>query len=84
MKIFEKKIMSDQNHELSKVSTESLLNRRDVVFALPASDAEKKSQAASEFANNVKKTLQTNINRIDLLTDAKIGDIKGLMKTMTD
>ena len=76
--------MSDQNHELSKVSTESLSNRRDVVFALPASDAEKKSQAANEFASNVKKTLQTNINRIDLLTDAKIGDIKGLMKTMTD
>lgn len=32
----------------------------------------------------MKKTLHVNLNRIDLLTDAKIGDIKGLMKTMTD
>ena len=28
--------------------------------------------------------MQTNVNRIDLLTDAKVGDIKSLMKTMTD
>ena len=35
MKIFEKKIMSDQGHELAKVSTEGLLNRRDVIFAIP-------------------------------------------------
>ena len=32
----------------------------------------------------MKKTLKVNLNRLDLLTDAKIGDIKGLMKTMTD
>ena len=32
----------------------------------------------------MKKTLQTNINRIDLLTDARIGEIKGLMKSMAD
>ena len=30
------------------------------------------------------KALTNNMNRIDLLTDAKIGDIKGLMHTMTD
>ena len=66
------------------MSTQSLLNHRDVVFALPAAEAEKRTGAAAEFAGNLKKTLQTNVNRIDLLTDAKIGDIKSLMKTMTD
>ena len=30
------------------------------------------------------KVLNNNINRIDLLSDARIGDIKGLMKTMTN
>ena len=30
------------------------------------------------------KILQTNIHRIDMLTDTKIGDIKGLMKSLTD
>lgn len=28
--------------------------------------------------------MQTNLDKIDLLTDAKISDIKGLMKSMTD
>ena len=28
--------------------------------------------------------MQNNINRVDLLTDAKIGDIKGLMKEMAE
>ena len=32
----------------------------------------------------MKNTLQSNVNRIDLLSDAKIGDVKNLMKTMTD
>ena len=32
----------------------------------------------------MKKNLQQNINRIDLLTDGKIGDIKGLMKDLAE
>lgn len=30
------------------------------------------------------KALKNNINRVDLLSDARIGDIKDLMKTMTN
>ena len=30
------------------------------------------------------KNVSSNVNRIDLLTDAKIGDIKNLMKCMSD
>ena len=32
----------------------------------------------------MKKKLQQNINRIDLLTDSKIGDIKGLLKDVAE
>ena len=32
----------------------------------------------------MKKKLQSNINRIDLLTDSKIGDVKGLLKSLTE
>ena len=35
-------------------------------------------------AANMKKKLQSNINRIDLLTDSKIGDVKGLLKSLTE
>mmetsp|Transcript_14119 Transcript_14119/g.19229 ORF Transcript_14119/g.19229 Transcript_14119/m.19229 type:complete len:98 (+) Transcript_14119:727-1020(+) len=87
MKIFEKKIMSDRAHEMAKVSTASLLERRDEVFArpMPSSPSDSnKMNLSIEAASNMKMTLQANINRIDLLTDAKIGDIKNLMKTMTD
>lgn len=32
----------------------------------------------------MKKTLENNINRIDLLTDGKIHDMKGLMKDLAE
>ena len=32
----------------------------------------------------MKKSLQSNINRVDLLTDSKIGEVKGLMKELAD
>lgn len=83
MKIFEKKIMSDSNHELTKVNTESLLNHRDQVFAKQMSSTSKADEGI-EFSTKMTKNLMSNVNRIDLLTDTKIGDIKTLMKTMTD
>ena len=86
MKIFEKKIWSDAQHDMAKVSTKSLLNHTDKVFAMPGSDHtdSQKMNASDSAAAAMKKVLSNNINRIDLLTDAKIGDMKGLMKTMTD
>ena len=86
MKIFEKKIWSDAQHDIAKVSTQSLLNRTDKVFAPPSSDHtdSQKMLHSDNAAAAMKKVLGNNINRIDLLTDAKIGDMKGLMKTMTD
>ena len=36
------------------------------------------------MANETQKKIKSNINRVDLLTDAKIGDIKGLMKEMAE
>ena len=35
-------------------------------------------------AAKMKKTLENNINRVDLLTDGKIHDMKGLMKDLAD
>lgn len=86
MKIFEKKIWSDTQHDMAKISTKSLLGHTEKVFAPPSSDHtdSQKLSASDTAAAAMKKLLSNNINRIDLLTDAKIGDMKGLMKTMTD
>ena len=35
-------------------------------------------------AAKMKKTLENNINRVDLLTDGKIHDMKALMKDLAD
>ena len=35
-------------------------------------------------AAKMKKTLENNINRVDLPTDGKIHDMKGLMKDLAD
>lgn len=37
-----------------------------------------------EFTGKIVRDLKQNLNRIDLLTDAKIADIKGLMKVMNE
>lgn len=37
-----------------------------------------------EAAANMKKNLTQNINRIDLLTDAKIGDVKSLLTELAN
>ena len=41
-------------------------------------------KASVEFAESLKTTMGQNLNRIDLLTDAKISDIKGILKAMND
>ena len=86
MKIFEKKFMSEQNSKVAQVSAQTLLHNTAKAFAKLPTNLTDSDQlvAGMESQENVKKTLHVNLNRIDLLTDAKIGDIKGLMKTMTD
>jgi len=57
------------------------MNETDKIFANTDSG---KLNNSVDFADNLKNQMNVNLNRIDLLTDAKIGDIKGLMKSMSD
>ena len=45
---------------------------------------EKDGKATLYQVGTVKKNLTDQINRVDLLTDAKIGEIKGLMKQLAN
>ena len=86
MKIFEKKFMSDRALDSSITATNRLSGNTDKVFSPPDSvDCSKSKISLSiEAAARMKKTLQSNINRIDLLTDSKIGDIKGLLTSLSE
>lgn len=83
IKIFEKKFMTDRAFDASTIDSTNLIGKADKVFAMPGSDSSKMSLSIVAAAN-MKKKLQSNINRIDLLTDSKIGDVKGLLKSLTD
>ena len=67
--IFEKKFMCDEEHELSKVNTQSLLEESDRVFAPRKSKAPMRSDGASlspgkpEMAPMSGKTGSTNLGR---------------------
>ena len=90
MKIFEQKIFNDKQYEDRLASTGDILGKANNLFSgddqkvCPAnSDSSKKSLSVAAAAN-MKKALTSNINRIDLLTDSKIGEVKSLMKELAD
>ena len=84
--------MSDRSYDSRVFGANELVKDASNVFRHPGANkqsvdsGEVKSQNSLSLvaAANMKKNLQQNINRIDLLTDAKIGDIKIIMKDMTD
>ena len=83
IKIFEKKVLSDNLYEQRLTTTNQIKTEVNQVFerekqksGMSINDPSKVSAAA---AAQMKKTLENNINRIDLLTDGKIHDMKALM-----
>ena len=73
------------------VSTGNVLAKANALFAGtdepkagPANSDSSKASLSLKQAANMKKALNTSINRIDLLTDSKIGEIKNLMKELAE
>lgn len=91
IKIFEKKFLSDRNHDNIVLNTGQVVKNANTVFSqngnvnvtseLPSSNH---STAQVVTAAGLRKELSSNIRRIDLLTDSKIGDIKNIMHELAD
>ena len=86
MKIFEKKFLADKAYDSQLINTSNIIQNSSTVFQKKESLASDKSKMSVSLAAAaaMKKTLQNNINRVDLLTDTKIGDIKNLMKELAE
>ena len=80
IKIFEKKFLADSAHESAGTNKNNLTDQAEKVFAPPheLNDSSKVNLSIQQAAKT-KASLQNNINRVDLLTDSKIADIKKLM-----
>ena len=69
------------------VSTGNIIGKASEFFHKKESEPNSEVSKASLTllaAANMKKTLQSNINRVDLLTDTKIGEIKSLMTELAE
>ena len=89
IKIFERKFLSDRDYdsrvfnaaELVKNASDVFLKKDPPTTQPPPSDPSKVTMSIVAAAQ-MKKNLENTINRIDLLTDSKIGEIKTLMRDL--
>lgn len=91
MKIFEKKLLADRFYEDTLKTTREVSKRTTSRFKPPGSSSiqvdssvDAKIAQVTKDSNEVQRKMKANINRVDLLTDARIGDIKGLMKEIAE
>ena len=80
IKLFEKKFLSDRHLNGVEQTTKDLSRKNSQAFEHREPGNELQKNLTLEKAVAMKKGLQNNINRIDLLTDSRIGEIKSLLK----
>jgi hypothetical protein len=91
MKLFERKIM--EKRESKMIKQHSLLQEDNIekTFAhpdalQPGREGENPSSTSVNLkaVSNMKQNLTSMINRVDLLTDTKIGEVKKILKNILD
>ena len=90
MKIFEQKFLNDRSYDESLVTTSNIIGKASEFFvgkkdSVPSdanSHDSSKINCSLLAASNMKKALMNNINRVDLLTDSKIHEVKQLLKEL--